>query len=61
MEAHEAVQDLKQRVLRDETVTAEEYKKVLDALREDRISGGGKAPKAKGASQVKSIDPDDLF
>lgn len=60
MEVHEELQNLRQRVLRDETVSAEDYKKVIDALREDRLSAGVKTTKSS-VSQVKSIDPDDLF
>ncbi len=60
MEVHEALQNLRQRVLRDENVTADEYKKVIEALREDRVSVGAKK-KGGTTTQVKSIDPDDLF
>ena len=61
METHIKLQDLRQRVLRGDSPSAEDYKEVLDDIREDRVSAGeAKAKKAK-ASSVIEIDPDDIF
>lgn len=60
METHEKLQDLRQRVLRNEEVTADEYKEILDDIRGDRKTAGVKVAKSS-TSKVKEIDPDDLF
>ena len=60
METHIKLQDLRQRVLRGDSPSAEEYKKVLDDIRQDRVSAGeAKAKKTKAS--VIEIDPDDIF
>lgn len=57
MEEHEALQDLRQKVLANKDVSSEEFKVVLDSLRQGRKSAGEK----KGKSTVKEINPDDIF
>ena len=59
METHEKLQDLRQRVLRGDSPSAEEYKEILDDIRGNRVSAG-EAKKSK-TSSVKEIDPDDIF
>ncbi len=59
MEGLEKLHDLRQKVLRDEEVSSDEYKEVLDSLRGGRVSVAEK--KASSKSKVKEIDPDDIF
>ena len=59
METHEKLQDLRQRVLRGDSPSAEEYKEILDDIRGGRVSAA-ETKKAK-TSSVKEIDPDDIF
>lgn len=61
MEVHEKLQDLRQRVLRGDTPTAEEYKELLDDIREGRVSAGEVKTKKAKASSVAEINPDDIF
>ncbi len=60
METHEKLHDLRQKVLRNEEVSSDEYKEVLDSLREGRMSTAEKK-KSSSRSTVKEIDPDDIF
>ncbi len=59
MEGLEKLHDLRQKVLRDEEVSSDEYKIVLDSLRGGRVTTSEKKGAAK--SKVKEIDPDDIF
>jgi len=59
MEEIERLQDLRQRVLNREDVSSEEFKVVLDSLRDGRVSVSEK--KSSSKSKVKEIDPDDIF
>ena len=57
MEDIEKLQDLRRKVLARVEVSSEEYKEVIDSLREGRVTTAEK----KGSSKVKEIDPDDIF
>ncbi len=61
MEAHEKLQDLRQRVLSGEEVPAAEYKELIDEIREGRYSAAETKAKKSGGSSVKEVDPDDIF
>ncbi len=61
MEAHEKLQDLRQRVLRNQEVSAAEYKELLDDIREERLSAGAPKEKKSKASNIREVDPDDIF
>ncbi len=54
MEAHEKLQDLRQRVLRNQEVSAAEYKELLDDIREERLSAG--APKEKKSPVILCLE-----
>lgn len=60
MELHIKLQDLRQRVLRGDSPSAEEYKELLDDIRGGRVSAAETKAK-KSISSIKEIDPDDIF
>jgi len=59
MEEIDMLQDLRRKVLAREEVSSEEYKIVIDSLREGRVTTAEK--KGSSKSKVKEIDPDDIF
>ena len=61
MEVHEKLQDLRRRVLRSEEISAAEYKELLDEIREDRLSAGTPKERKSKASNIREVDPDDIF
>ncbi len=60
MEPYEKLHDLRQKVLRNEEVSSDEFREILDSLREGRVSTAEKK-KSSSRSTVKEIDPDDIF
>lgn len=59
MEDIEKLQDLRRKVLAREEVSSEEYKEVIDSLREGRVTTAEK--KGASKSKVREVDPDDIF
>ncbi len=61
METHIKLQDLRQRVLQGDSPSAAEYKELLDDIRGGRLSAAETKAKKTRTSNVKEIDPDDIF